>query len=125
MPTANHFCGKAHLGEAAFADPGKVAYSLAYFCPRCGDIWYRIVVTYDDGAPAAWDVAQVPCLSHTPGGVQDWSRIPGTITDAFLNQHLLSRMWWARALENLPPAALKREFLQLLNHYERPSHDHT
>ena len=125
MPKASHFTGNSILGSSEWADPLNAARSLAYFCPECGDIWHRVAVTLDDGTPATWNIETVPCLRHSPTSALDWSRIPGTITDAFVTSAQLSRMWWGKALENLPPAVLEREFDRLLTHCESLNHERT
>ena len=95
-----------------------VPHSLAYFCTTCGEIWGRIACETEGHSPH-WSVEVCPCLHHSRSGVPDWSKIPGTITDAFLTERSLSKMWWGRALEHLPPKVLRQEFDRLMQHHTK------
>lgn len=114
---AVYFLEGQFLGQSEFDCP-NLPHSLAYFCATCGEIWGRIHCTTPNHS-AHWDTVICPCTRHSPASVQDWSKIPGTVTDAFLTVPLLSTMWHGRALENLPPPVLKREFLLLLSYFEK------
>jgi hypothetical protein len=115
MPTALYFVQGKLLGQSEFLCR-LPPHSLAYFCPTCGEVWARIVVT----EASYWSVEHVACEKHLPRGVPDWGKIPGTLCPSISSwKKDLSILWWGRALEHLPPAVLQREFDLTLTHYER------
>jgi len=122
MPLALYFLHGKLLGQSEF--PCQFTpHSLAYFCPTCGEVWARVVVTHG-GKPSYWSVEHVACEKHTPQGVPEWGAIPGTFCSARdSRRERLSIMWWGRALEHLPPAVLQREFDLTLRHFERNQND--
>lgn len=115
--TSAYFISGQFLGQSQF-ECDIAPHSLAMFCATCGEVWGRISCTTPH-QPAHWTVDTCPCPKHERSGVPDWSKVPGTITDAFLTQQGLSKMWWGRAIENLPSDVIQREFSLLLNYYSK------
>ena len=87
--------------------------STAYFCRSCGEIWARCV------AGPEWQIEQSPCPSHTPSGVADWNKIPGSLINGLISRDYLGTFRWASAIESLPPALIEREFMLHLDYYEK------
>ena len=88
------------LGEVTF-DPGSTGPALsymrqsrAYFCPDCGEIWARLVVS-EVGQPEPFICLTQACREH----LDQWET-PGSLIP--LGQEALIAL--------LPPAAIKREF---------------
>ena len=78
--------------------------STAYFCPNCGDIWGRLVMHEASGRPCEFEAVGVSCESHG-----DRWNVPGSL--------LMGPR--EALLADLPPLALRREFLLHLAHAEK------
>lgn len=105
--TALYIVQGQFMGEAQFASPVR-PHSFTFVCPTCGELWARIAVS-GPGEPY-WRVTPVSCENHSPEGVQEWGRVPGSILDRLgIRQTELSRLSAAQAIDNLPPALLARE----------------
>lgn len=109
-----------HLVDTAEFECDIIPHSLAYFCSTCGEIWGRIECR-GEGERDMWSVEICPCLHHSPQGVPDWSRYAGTVTDSFPTTRMLSKMWWGKAVEHLPPKVLRQEFDRLIQHLTKES----
>lgn len=99
--TAHYFLGTRLLGSTEQPQTWDGVYrsrSIAYFCPKCGDIWGRIVIDSKD-----WMVLTVGCEWHP-----EWSFYPG---GSFI------RSWNPRWPQELPEAVLRREFAIHWQHY--------
>jgi hypothetical protein len=82
VPTQTFFLGPQHLGRREVSPhPDWQERSLAYFCPTCGEVWGRVLVstatTWDalyrqcsscPPDPWAWVVRRKGCFSDPPGG---------------------------------------------------------
>ena len=116
MPTfhAAYFVNNHFLASGAVEAVGKPD-SIAYFCPTCGEVWARVVV---EGC--SWHVDPAPCEKHRAACVPSWGKVPGSLlTSVDSRAGTLPNMYQARAIENLPPAVLRREAEVLFNLYER------
>jgi predicted RNA-binding Zn-ribbon protein involved in translation (DUF1610 family) len=84
----NQFVGHSEIGEVRVREHLVEPESIAYFCPRCGDVWARIVVC-------------------------DTSRLWG-ISNNLCPRHGLGTMWIGYEKEHMaafPRELLEREFL--------------
>lgn len=99
-------------------------HSMAYFCHSCGEVWARVSVSGDE-SPEYWEIVSSPCKQHRPTGVLDWTALPGSFLpeSASLSLADMRIVAWARAIEHLPEAVLKREFELTLEWYERKHQD--
>ena len=102
------FIGEHCLGEAQYnADPTCSTYqateSVAYFCPGCGEVWARVILSGTEVGKAArlWQVYQRTCGKCPTAHPQD---LPGSLI-------LASTM---EILEELPKALWETEFQQHL-----------
>lgn len=104
-----------HLGDFTFpafrgeALPGSpLAYykfSYATFCPVCGEVWGRIVVTDEQGKQCRFQVASLPCEQH-----MTWQgEVAGSLIFAYHKE----------LFEYFPAAAVEREFELHLKHFEK------
>lgn len=75
--------------------------SLAYFCPKCGDVWGRLAMSDSRGVQQSFLCVHVSCEKHS----SDW-HVPGTL----LVDHA------ERLFEDFPPNAVAREFRLHLTH---------
>lgn len=116
--TSIYFLNDRQVASSSF-ECNTTPHSLAYLCPRCGEIWARIICVSEEFPAPHWAVSIVPCERHSPSCVADWGSIPGTLTDPFELSVNLSTLHWGRAIDKLPPDLLSREFHLLLNHYEK------
>ncbi len=101
MP-ASYFLGSAYLGQVPrlWWDAAQMSHvSLAFFCPRCGEIWARA----HDTAAAEWHVITRGCTKHPT-----WAFEPGG---------LLSLPWFKS--QDLPLPVLEREFHLWYEHHKR------
>ena len=101
---ARYFVGSAFLGDSHFDNPNCLPFSEALFCSTCGDVWARIAV---EGS--AFVVRSVPCERHHAAVGMDYNTVPGSLLHSGLTADKISVMYWASALEVLPPAVLARE----------------
>ena len=107
------FVGKDYLGDFEFPAPrgggnDEVAYyflSYAAFCPSCGEVWARIVVTDFKGRQCKFQVHTLPCEQH-----YTWSGcVPGA----------LSNLGITDLLDHFPEPAIRREFRLHMQHFEK------
>lgn len=108
MYSGQIFFRDAYLGEVTY-HPKSEDYewqksSLAYFCVHCGEIWGRIVMHDRTGRQQSFRPLSIACPEH-----HDYYNIPGS----FLADHV------AYLLPQLPLAAMQREFILHLHHYEK------
>ena len=95
------FIGKDYLGEFPI-DGGEwpslnyFRFGIAYFCGSCGEVWGRLVLVDSRGAHRPFSVVSVACERH-----YDQWEVAGSLLAGPL----------AGLLEELPPAALKREVM--------------
>lgn len=106
MPLQHFFIGPSYLGSrtiAAFRDKPpfgpQPSQSVAYFCPRCGEIWGRLAIE-----AGTWALVQRPCPKHGDGRLSDLSRYT----------RLESEFG-----DDWPPAAVKYEFERFLERAEK------
>lgn len=69
--TTSFFLGGAFLGQsprdsAWYHEQAGPPLSLAYFCPQCGEVWGRAVVTRADGVQIPFHVVTRECATHSP-----------------------------------------------------------
>jgi hypothetical protein len=114
MPTTPvaFYLGTTLLGTSSITTREFVPNSHAMFCPTCGEIWGRIVVD-----PNSWHVHSAACERHPRRGVPDWANLPGCFTSGTMPSTLLGVAGAARALDILPLAVLRREFLLTAEFY--------
>ena len=68
--TRHHFFWGEYIGTAPWptfhTQNGKgIIPALAYFCPTCGEIWWRTIPEDERGmAPDGWMVQATPCGEH-------------------------------------------------------------
>ena len=108
----HYFLGTRLLASAPMTR--DMAHSQAYFCPTCGEVWFRILA---DESPNHFDLRTVYCQRHEPAGVPGWEAVPGTICQGTLTS--ISTMRHAAALETLPLFVLEREFTIEYQHDQR------
>ncbi|MBV5322705.1 MAG: hypothetical protein JZU60_02585 [Ilumatobacteraceae bacterium] len=75
--------------------------SLAYFCPKCGDVWGRIAMSDSRGAQQSFLCVHVACAEH-----KDPWHVPGTLLVDHVKQ----------LLDELPPRAIQYELTVQINH---------
>lgn len=115
MPNASYFLGSRLLGSCRIPDKAGIAYSTAFFCRTCGNLWGRVLVEGSD-----WRVVEVPCENHTPTGVPDWSTVPGSFLVNSLEASHTSRMFWGQVIDWMPQNILQREVLLALRYFNLP-----
>ena len=108
----HYFLGTRLLASAPMTR--DMAHSQAYFCPTCGEVWFRILA---DESPNHFDLRTVCCEQHTPAGVPGCSEVPGTLCQGTMST--ISTMRWIAALESLPLVVLEREFTIEYQHFQR------
>jgi len=101
---------------------GWEPYSLAYFCPHCGEIWARAtrLEPLTNRRTGPYFVQQAPCspCAGNPA-ILPWE-VPGSLLHySRLGKQSVPITFWAQALEHLPPEILSRDLDMLLNHLER------
>jgi hypothetical protein len=101
---ADYFVGSRYLGRSSVLDE---AYSLAFFCPVCGEVWGRVVV---EGA-AQWSLTQNACERHLNFVIYTHGQPPGSLLTPSGATALEAWAGSAGLLKNFPPAAVEREFL--------------
>jgi len=87
-------------------------HSLSYFCSLCGRQWGKVRC---EGT--SWLLENRLCENHAPQPGWDVNRFPGTVCNGMVYSHLVSALSAANALENLPPAVLRREATLLVKHF--------
>ena len=92
----------------------------AFFCQVCGEIWGSIIV---NDPYATWRMNVVPCASHRPTSVEDWTTVPGSILHYGLNKQIAAVHDLARTLDYIPDAVVKREFEVHLANYDYQNGD--
>ncbi len=113
---ASYFVANQYLGRVMI-ESDFAPHSLAYCCSTCGEIWARVMV--QGPCSPYWHFLSVPCAEHKPQGGADYRRIPGSLLDNAFRKQTLSKMWWAAALEHLPPQVLTYEFENLIIQQEK------
>ena len=108
----HYFLGTKLLASTPMAR--DMAHSQAYFCPACGEVWFRILA---DESLEYFDLRTIYCQRHEPAGVPGWEAVPGTICQGRAAE--ISTMRHAAALENLPLVVLEREFALEYQHAQR------
>ncbi len=120
--SVTYILGSRHMGVS----PVHLAYrphSLAYCCPTCGEVWARAVVTSDDilDPKSYWEFQPVACIRHTPQGVMEWGRIPGSFLLNGLGQSAehVSIMHRARCIDTFPRQVLLHELELIFNELDK------
>ena len=87
-------------------------YSLAYFCPECGDIWARCPVFDSNGRRTKWEIGGGYCMLH-----------PGPSPFTVAGSLLLSWEPEYSALLLTLPEVVKWEFDRHMEFFERRRND--
>lgn len=82
MPAEVFIEGK-HLGS--FTTPEWLQFSLAYFCPKCAEVWARIAVRTEANRDLNFVPLQAACRNHS-----DYWSVPGSLTYGRYNELLSS-----------------------------------
>lgn len=117
---ATYFAEGKFLGTVAISDfsPERQGRHLGfrsyvYICTTCGKEWARVACDPSD----AWQAVSRPCRLHRPVGIFDWLAIPGRFN---LKLSTDLTVWdQAVAIEHVPLAVLKWEFLREFENFER------
>ena len=91
----------AYLGSFSYdsgrADLRYQRSSLAYFCPRCGDVWCRLACSDSRGVLQEFLCTHAPCPDHPS---------PWGVAGSLLRDHA------ERLLDSFPADAIRYEFTQ-------------
>lgn len=123
MPTASYFLRNTLLGQSSFSASIR-PHSFVLVCPVCGEAWGRVLVTDTGNFKPYWEVRAVCCEKHSPQGVPEWGRVPGSFLAGFgVEASDLSPYDAALAVDNLPVSMLQREFFLHLSFNETVPED--
>ncbi len=83
--SATLLLGGRFLGSLSYDsgrdDLGWRRLGSSFFCPRCGQVWAALVVTYADGSAADFEVVPGLCEAHGDGRIF-LGRLEGLLVDA-------------------------------------------